>query len=194
MVLAESLMAAGSTRAKIGNVYLVGPMGSGKTTLGRKVAAALGLEFLDCDQEIEQRTGASVNLIFDVEGEDGFRERETDLLREISQRQGLLVATGGGVVMRPGNRQLLRDSGFVVWLRTPVAHQIDRLSRDKSRPLLQAPDREQRLHKLAEQRDPLYRELADLVFDSSHRHVGRVAERLSAEIQRRWRPHEEPGA
>lgn len=173
-----------------GNIYLVGPMGSGKTTLGRRVAARLGLKFIDCDQEIERRTGATVTLIFDIEGEEGFRDRETELLHELSQRRGMLVATGGGVVTRPDNRRLMRRSGLVVWLRTPVAHQLDRLSRDKSRPLLQAPDREQRLRDLAEQRNPLYRELADLVFDSSHHHVGRVAERLSAEILRLWQPDE----
>jgi len=166
-------------------------MGSGKTTLGRKVAARLGLHFLDCDQEIERRTGARVNLIFDVEGEEGFRDRETDLLHEISQRRGLLVATGGGIVIRAINREILQRSGFVVWLRTPVTHQLDRLSRDSSRPLLQGPDRELRLQRLAEQRNPLYRDTADLVFDSSHQHLRRVAERLSSEILQHWDPEQE---
>jgi shikimate kinase len=169
-----------------GNVYLVGPMGSGKTTLGRRTAALLGLEFIDCDQEIEHRTGATVNLIFDIEGEPGFRDRETALLEELSEQSGRLVATGGGAVLREENRELMRNSGFVVWLRTPVAHQIARLGRDRSRPLLQTPDREELLHQLAAERDPLYTDVADLVFDSSHRNVKRVAEQLYREIRLCW--------
>jgi shikimate kinase len=170
------------------NVYLIGPMGSGKTTLGRRVAKELGLEFLDCDQEIERRTGASVNLIFDIEGEAGFRARETEALRLLTQRSGLLVATGGGAVTRRVNRELMRQSGFVVWLRTPVSHQINRLSKDRSRPLLQTPDRDQRLQQLAAERDPLYREIAHITFDSSQRNIRHVAQCLSAEILTHWKP------
>jgi len=161
-------------------------MGSGKTTLGRRAAVDLGLEFVDCDLEIEDSTGASVSLIFDVEGEAGFRERETETLRRLAARSGLLVATGGGAVLRPLNRQLMRDSGFVVWLRTPVPHQLARLDRDRSRPLLRTPDRERRLRQLAEERNPLYGEVADLVFDSSHRSIRKVAKQLCLEIRRHW--------
>jgi len=170
------------------NLYLVGPMGSGKTTLGRQLAARLGLEFIDCDQEIEERTGASVNLIFDVEGEAGFRDRESALIEELSHRTGLLVATGGGAIIRAANRRLMRDTGFVVWLRTPVEHQIARLGRDRSRPLLQAPDRDRILQRLAEERNPLYTEVSDLVFDSSQRNIKRVAEQLCLEIRKSWQP------
>jgi shikimate kinase len=183
---AETGMGNEEARQAARNIYLVGPMGSGKTTLGRRVAERLGLEFVDCDQEIERRTGASVNLIFDIEGEAGFRERETEVLREIASRSGLLVATGGGAVTRPANRELLRSTGFIVWLRTSVDHQIDRLGRDQSRPLLQTPDRRQRLQRLAEQRNPLYQEVADLVFDSSNRNVKRVAEHLLQAITQHW--------
>ena len=112
-------------------VFLVGPMGSGKTTLGRRAASLLGLDFIDCDEEIERRTGASVNLIFDIEGEAGFRCRESRLLEELAGRDGALIATGGGVVTVPDNRDVLRRSGFVVWLPTSVQQQLRRLEMDK---------------------------------------------------------------
>jgi shikimate kinase len=148
------------------NVYLIGPMGSGKTTIGQRVARKLGLEFLDCDQELEAQTGASVNLIFDVEGEAGFRAREARMLEKLTARSGVLVATGGGVVLRRRNRELLRKSGLVVYLRTTVEQQLRRLGRDRTRPLLQTPDRRERLARLAEERDPLYEDLADIEFPS----------------------------
>lgn len=167
-------------------VYLVGPMGSGKTTLGRRVAGKLGLEFLDCDEEIERRTGASVNLIFDIEGEAGFRERESDMLERLSRRDGVLIATGGGVVTVARNRERLNSSGLVVWLRTSVAQQLRRLELDRKRPLLQAPDRRARLEALAAERDPLYGEVADLVFSSRKRNVPQVAEELAQRIESAW--------
>lgn len=167
-------------------VFLVGPMGSGKTTLGRRVARRLELEFLDCDEEIEQRTGASVNLIFDIEGEAGFRERETAMLRRLADRDEVLVATGGGVVTMPENRELLRHSGLVVWLQTSVAQQLRRLEKDRKRPLLQAPDRRARLEALAERRDPLYAEVADVAFRSKQRSLTRTAEELSDRIEAAW--------
>jgi shikimate kinase len=168
------------------NVYLIGPMGSGKTSIGQRLAARLGLEFIDCDQELEARTGASVNLIFDVEGESGFRDRETRMLEELTTRRGVLVATGGGAVLRPENRELLRASGLVVYLRTTVAQQLRRLGRDRSRPLLQTPDREQRLRQLAEQRDPLYEDLADIDFPAHSRGLNAAAEALASMIRAHW--------
>jgi len=164
------------------NVFLVGPMGSGKTTIGRLVADKLGLAFHDCDHELEQLTGASVNLIFDVEGEAGFRERESQMLQRISALQGVLVSTGGGVVTRPENRTLLKNRGLVVWLKTTVDQQLKRLSHDKSRPLLQTPDRKQKLERLAEERNPLYQELADLVFISPDRNSHIAARDLARRI------------
>ena len=161
------------------NVYLVGPMGSGKTTIGSHTAPLLGLSFIDLDAELERRTGASVNLIFDVEGEKGFRERESRLLKEISRLESCLVATGGGSVLLDENRTLMRKSGVVVYLRTSVRQQLSRLRLDKKRPLLQAPDREQRLEDLAAKRNPIYEELADIVFPSQSRSVTAAAERLS---------------
>ncbi len=154
-------------------------MGSGKTTLGRRAAEQLGLTFIDCDEEIERRTGASVNLIFDIEGEAGFRARETALLRELAERDCVLIATGGGVIKSEENRQILRDSGFVVWLPTTVNQQLRRLEKDRKRPLLQAPDRRERLEALARERNPLYARVADLTYRSRHRNVVRAAEGLA---------------
>jgi len=168
------------------NVYLIGPMGSGKTTIGQRVAQLLELEFLDCDHELEAQTGASVSLIFDVEGEEGFRERETRMLESMSRRSGVLVATGGGVVTRACNRALLRQSGLIVYLRTSVAQQLRRLSRDRSRPLLQTADRRERLERLALERDPLYEELADIEFPSQNRNADASAQRLAEQIRARW--------
>lgn len=166
------------------NVYLIGPMGSGKTTVGQRVAALLGLEFLDCDHELEARTGASVALIFDVEGETGFRERETRMLSELTARKGILLATGGGVILREENRRLLADSGLVVYLNTSVQQQLRRLGRDRSRPLLQTPDRRAKLLRLAEERNPLYREIADIEFPAQNRALDAVAKDLAGAIRR----------
>ncbi len=138
------------------NIYLVGPMGSGKTTIGQRLAQRLGLEFFDSDQEIESRTGVSINLIFEIEGEAGFRKRESSMLKELS--------TGGGAVLSAGNRKLLRQTGTVIYLETPVKRQLQRLRRDVSRPLLKTPDRARKLEEMAEKRNPLYEEVADLTF------------------------------
>ena len=146
------------------NIFLVGPMGSGKSTIGSRLAHKMGLVFYDCDREIETRTGGSVKLIFEIEGEAGFRDRESRMLEELSKRRGVLVATGGGAIVSESNRALLRNSGIVVYLRTSVRQQIERLRRDHSRPLLQTGDKESKLMELAVSRNPLYEEVADLVF------------------------------
>lgn len=161
------------------NIYLVGPMGSGKTTIGQRLAALLGLEFLDCDHELEEQTGASVSLIFDVEGEEGFRTRETRMLEELTSRTGVLVATGGGVVLKEENRRMLSATGLVVYMRTSVSQQIRRLRRDKSRPLLQTDDRREKLIRLADERNPLYREIADIEFPAQNRSLNSVATDLA---------------
>jgi shikimate kinase len=148
------------------NVYLIGPMGSGKTTIGQRLAKKLGLEFLDNDHELERQTGASVNLIFDLEGEEGFRKRETAMLEKLTTRENILLATGGGSIIMPENRELLKQSGLVVYLRTSVGQQIQRLSRDRSRPLLQSGDRKEKLARLAKERNTLYEELADITYPS----------------------------
>ena len=150
------------------NVYLIGPMGSGKTTIGQRLAEMLDLEFLDNDHELEEQTGASVSLIFDLEGEEGFRKRETAMLKKLTARKNVLIATGGGTILKKENRDLLRKSGLVVYLRTSVNQQIMRLSRDKTRPLLQFDNREEKLADLAKERNPLYQELADVIFISQN--------------------------
>ena len=163
------LHAAGDAMNKpFTNVYLIGPMGSGKTTIGQRLAEMLDLEFLDNDHELEEQTGASVSLIFDLEGEEGFRKRETAMLKKLTARKNVLIATGGGTILTKENRDLLRQSGLVVYLRTSVNQQIMRLSRDKTRPLLQSDNREEKLADLAKERNPLYQELADVTFTSQN--------------------------
>ena len=166
------------------NIFLIGPMGSGKTSLGRRVAPRLGLDFIDLDEELERRCGVEVAVIFEIEGETGFRERERELLAEIASRSGQLVATGGGSVLDPRNREVLRRNGLVVWLRTSVVQQLRRLERDRRRPLLAAPDRRERLTRMAEQRNPLYAEAAHLVFESRNRPMPAMAEALHESIHK----------
>lgn len=172
------------------NLILIGPMGAGKTSVGRRVARAIGLHFVDIDQLLEQRTGASVNLIFEVEGEAGFRRRETELLAEICGDDSQLIATGGGAVLNADNRALMKRSGFVVFLDLSVEQQLLRLGRDRTRPLLRTPDRRQRLTAMAEQRRPLYLELADLVLDSNGLSAPRASQRLLGLLEGRWQRKE----
>ncbi|KAA2285175.1 shikimate kinase [Arenimonas fontis] len=168
------------------NLVLVGPMGAGKTSVGKRLAERLGLRFVDCDQRLEQLTGAAVPVIFDCEGEAGFRRRESALIAELMRERGLLVATGGGAVLAAENRALLSARGFVVHLATGVDQQLERLARDRQRPLLNAPDRRARLQALAAQRDPLYAEVADLVFASDGLAVAAAADRLATLLARHW--------
>ena len=166
------------------NVILVGPMGAGKSTIGRLLAKELRLSFKDSDKEIEQRTGANIPWIFDVEGEAGFREREQAMLAELCQTDGIVLATGGGAVLRPENRQALSSGGRVVYLHASVAQQLGRTSRDRNRPLLRAADPGRVLGELMTIRDPLYREIADLVVETDERPprivVEEILERLRA--------------
>jgi len=167
------------------NIFLIGPMGSGKTTIGKYLAKMFGLQFYDCDQELERLTGASVSLIFDLEGEAGFRVRENQLLKQLTAKNGVLIATGGGTVCNEENRRLLRSQGLVVYLKTSVENQLKRLNKDKSRPLLQTDDRTQRLRELAKVRNPLYDATADLVFNTRHSSVYATARALSSAILER---------
>lgn len=165
------------------NLILIGPMGAGKTTVGRHLAEQLELPFVDLDHEIEAQTGATIPLIFELEGEVGFRQRESQVLERVLRRDGILLATGGGAVLGESNRQRLRERGFVVWLDTPVPVQLDRLAREHhKRPLLQTPDRRQKLEDLAIVRNPLYRETAHLVVASTGRHHGATTTRQLAEL------------
>ncbi len=142
---------------------LVGPMGAGKSTIGRSLATALGVGFHDSDSLIEERSGATIAWIFDVEGESGFRDRETTILRELAGTRAAVIATGGGAVIREENRRLITAMGRVVYLETSVRQQLARTRRDRKRPLLNTADRETVLRTLFAARDPLYREVADLI-------------------------------
>lgn len=159
-----------------GNVFLVGPMGVGKTTIGRVLAELLGLEFFDSDREIEASTGADIPWIFDVEGESGFRLRESRMIEQLSQKSNIVLATGGGAVMSPENREWLKARGVVVYLRAPISQQVERTSRDKSRPLLQTPNPEKKIRELMKIREPLYQDVADMVIDTYRRNPKTVSQ------------------
>ena len=169
------------------NLFFIGPMGAGKTTIGRGVAELLGLPFHDLDHAIQAHCGADIPLIFDIEGECGFRERESAALAELAAHSDIVLATGGGAVLAEENRHLLRARGFIVYLETTVDEQLQRLARDRKRPLLAAPDRRERLLAMAAKRDPLYREIADLIVPAGPRKgTAQVAQRLAAELGRCW--------
>jgi shikimate kinase len=169
------------------NLFFVGPMGAGKTTIGRRVAELVGLPFVDLDHEIEVHTGAEVALIFELEGEEGFRRREQTQLAELAAREGIVVATGGGAVLNADSRRILRERGFVVFLETSIEQQLQRLARDRKRPLLAAPDRRERLLLLAAERTPLYREVADLTLPASrHGSATQLAQRIVELLQENW--------
>ena len=164
-------------------VYLVGPMGAGKTTIGKYLAQQLKLGFADTDSEIEARTGADIPWIFDVEGEEGFRDREQQVVEEMTLWDNVVLATGGGVVLRPENRRALAGRGFVVYLYATVEEQVRRTRRDRRRPLLQKGDPEQVLRELMAVRDPLYREIADHIIETDSCSPRSVAQRLVRELQ-----------
>jgi shikimate kinase len=169
------------------NLVLVGPMGAGKSSLGRRLAAKLGLEFVDADRVLEQRAGADIPLIFELEGETGFRAREEALLAELLEGSGRAIATGGGAVLSPATRGRLRARAFVVHIRVDVEQQLARLARDHTRPLLARGDRREILVAMAALRDPLYAEVADLVFESDGLAVDESARRLAQALREQWR-------
>lgn len=169
------------------NLFLIGPMGAGKSSIGRRLAEHFAMPCIDLDAAVEARTGTSVATIFEIEGEAGFRRRESDLLAEISARRGIVLATGGGAALAMENRPLLRERGFVLWLQTSVEQQLQRLVRDRQRPLLDAPDRRERLEQLARVRDPVYRDLADLAVASVDESCQHAATRIATLLERHWR-------
>jgi len=162
------------------NVFLVGPMGAGKTTVGRRLATLRGMEFADSDHAVEERTGVDIAFIFEKEGEAGFRKREKQVIAELTGGHNLVLATGGGTVLDADNRQHLAGRGFVVYLRASVDHQLRRTGRTESRPLLQSGNPRDVLERLFAVRDPLYREIADLIVDAD----GGNARNLAQEIGR----------
>ena len=167
----------------LNRVFLVGPMGAGKSTIGKYLARHLGLEFVDTDTEIEERTGADIPWIFDVEGEEGFRDREQQVVEEMTARDNIVLATGGGVVLRPENRRVLGARGFVIYLYATVDEQVRRTRRARRRPLLQKGDPEEVLRGLMSIRDPLYREIADHIIETDGCSPRTVAQRLVRELQ-----------
>lgn len=165
------------------SVFLIGPMGAGKSTIGRLLSAELQCDFVDSDKEIEQRCGADIPWIFDMEGEEGFREREEQVIDELTQQSGIVLATGGGAVMRDINRNHLGARGTVVYLRTSVAQQLSRTEKDKNRPLLQKENPEQILRDLFSVRDPLYREIADITIETDQRNPKWVVQELKKHLK-----------
>lgn len=155
-------------------VFLIGPMGTGKTTIGAQLARTLRFSFIDCDQELEKRTGASISLIFDIEGESGFRERETRVLDDLTQQDEVVLATGGGAVLAAENRRWLAQRGFVVYLSSDIETLVARTRFDTSRPLLQTADPEATLREIMTVREPLYNEIADLVVDTGSQSVRQI--------------------
>jgi shikimate kinase len=169
------------------NLIFIGPMGAGKTTVGRHVAELLAMPFHDLDHEIEAHTGAAISLVFDLEGEAGFRKRETTTLAQIAAGSGIVLSTGGGAVLSAANRLVLRERGFVIWLDAPIEAQLARLARDRQRPLLNAPDRRARLEQLASERNPLYAEVADLrVASAGSGNSAHSARQIVTLLETRW--------
>lgn len=165
-------------------LFLIGPMGAGKTAIGKELARQLQLEFLDADQEIERRTGADIPLIFEKEGEAGFRKREREIIAELTQRERLVLATGGGAVLDPVNREAL-SRGFVIYLRASLEAQATRTAQNRNRPLLQTTDPQARLQQLFEVRAPLYEGLAQLTVDTDSGQVRQISQRIIDELGRR---------
>jgi shikimate kinase len=168
------------------NLFVIGPMGAGKTTVGLRLAHALGLPFFDLDHEIEAVTGVKVSLIFDIEGEPGFRARERTLLSQIASGRGMVLATGGGAILAPENRQILASNGYVLYLETSVEMQLRRLSRDRSRPLLQAPDRREKLAAMASIRNPLYESIADWRYVTGEQSPASTAQQILRALDQHW--------
>ena len=166
---------------RLNNIFLVGPMGAGKSTIGRQLAEALSFNFEDSDHEIQRRTGVDIPTIFEYEGEEGFRKREEQVIADLTEQDGIVLATGGGAVLRETNRQRLTARGVVIYLHCSPEQQFARTNRDRNRPLIQTADPLQSLRDIMEIREPLYRQVADLVVSTEKR--GTVA--VVKEIRRR---------
>ena len=169
------------------NVYLVGMMGAGKTTAGRLLARRLKRAFLDSDQEIERRCGVKIPVIFEIEGEAGFRQREAAVIAELTALQDVVLATGGGAILAPESRRLLAARGTVVYLHAPPESLYERVRHDRNRPLLATPDPRARLAALYAERDPLYREVADVVIDTGRQSAQRLARQLLSRLEESWK-------
>ena len=168
---------------KAGRIFLIGPMGAGKSTIGRQLADVLQKNFVDSDDEIERRTGASVSLIFEIEGEEGFRRRESAILDELTQRDTVVLATGGGAVLAASNRTALKSRGMVVYLQVPVATLVARTHRDRNRPLLRDGERRAKFDEIMRVRQPLYLEIADVIVAADQRAPATVAQEIVSKIR-----------
>ena len=166
-------------------LFLVGPMGSGKSTVGRHLADLLNCPFIDSDAEIESRAGADIPWIFDVEGEAGFRRRETTVLKDLVEQPAAVIATGGGAILATENRELMARAGVVVFLNVSVARQLKRTGSGEGRPLLQQGDREETLNQLMAEREPLYRALADVIISAGGGNARKVARQIEAVLRER---------
>ena len=164
------------------NIFLVGPMGAGKSAVGRQLARTLHLSFVDSDDEVESRTGVDIPFIFEKEGEAGFRKRESAAIDDLTKMDGVVLATGGGAILSPDNRSHLGGRGLVVYLYTTVAQQVARTERGRERPLLESGDPRDILEALLLERDPLYRDIADLVVETDGRRVHAVANEIIEHI------------
>jgi len=170
-----------------GNIFLIGPMGVGKSTIGRVLAKIMNLQFFDSDQEIELSCGADIPWIFDVEGESGFRERESKMIHQLCQRQDIVLATGGGAILAKENRETLCSNGTVVYLTAPIDKLVDRTKKDKNRPLLQTDDPKQKFIELFEARNPLYKDAADVVIDTQGKKPLAVADEIQSFVETKGR-------
>ena len=164
------------------NIFLIGPMGAGKSAVGRYLARTLHLSFVDSDDEIESRTGVDIPFIFEKEGEEGFRKRETAVIDDLSKMVGVVLATGGGAVINPDSRSRLGGRGFVAYLYTTVDQQVARTQKGRERPLLESTDPRATLQELLDTRDPMYREIADVVVETDGRKVKSVANEIIDQI------------
>ena len=174
-------------------LFLVGPMGSGKSTVGRHLADLLDCPFIDSDAEIESRAGADIPWIFDVEGEAGFRRRETTVLKNLVEQPAAVIATGGGAILATENRELMARAGVVVFLNVSVAQQLKRTGSGEGRPLLQQGDREETLTQLMAEREPLYRALADVIISAGGGNARKVARQIEAVLRERGLIPQEDG-
>src|SRR5215831_13371910 len=165
------------------NVFLIGPMGSGKTAVGKQLARALNLEFVDADAEIERRTGVNIPYIFEKEGEAGFREREREVIGALTARDNVVIATGGGAIILQENRERLAKRGRVVYLKTSITQQLERTRHGKQRPLLNTADPEAKLRSLMEQRAPLYESIAEITVNTDGQRVATVCDHILAKLK-----------
>ena len=166
---------------KVSRIFLVGPMGTGKTSIGSRLSRTLRCSFVDTDAEIEKRTGVKIDVIFDIEGEDGFRKREIDVIKESASRENIVIATGGGSVLASENQRALA-SGFVIYLSSSIETLMSRIREDTSRPLLNVSDRKKRLRNIVNEREPIYAQVADLTIKTDDFSIKRIIKIISEEV------------